>query len=175
MDHGTYVPHVPWYVLGSLTRGGGENVPGIRGACATRNFTYLARGPCVTPPLIFYKLIDKYRQQTNWNNNVINISMHLISSVYKRDQLSCMCVEEIKNIKILIDCSSIFVSQEKNAARWPKYLQNGYLWKHMFCVHITSETQFSGVINCHIKEFTRHRVFKASIVDVRYTGLRGAF
>ena len=28
-----------------LTRGGGENVPGIPGACATRKFTYLARGP----------------------------------------------------------------------------------------------------------------------------------
>ena len=25
--------------------GGGENVPGIPGACATHNFTYLARGP----------------------------------------------------------------------------------------------------------------------------------
>ena len=31
---------------GSLSRGGGENVPGIPGACATRNFTYLARGSC---------------------------------------------------------------------------------------------------------------------------------
>ena len=30
---------------GSLTRDGGENVPGIPGACATRNFTYLVRGP----------------------------------------------------------------------------------------------------------------------------------
>ena len=30
---------------GSLTQGGGENGPNIRGACATRNFTYLARGP----------------------------------------------------------------------------------------------------------------------------------
>ena len=28
------------------TRGGVENVPGIPGACATRNLTYLARGPC---------------------------------------------------------------------------------------------------------------------------------
>ena len=28
---------------GSLTRGGGENVPGIPGACATRKFTYRAR------------------------------------------------------------------------------------------------------------------------------------
>ena len=29
---------------GSLTRGGRENLPG---ACATRDFTYLVRGPCV--------------------------------------------------------------------------------------------------------------------------------
>ena len=42
MRHGTCVAHVPWCMSGSLTRGGGENVPS---ACATRNFTYLARGP----------------------------------------------------------------------------------------------------------------------------------
>ena len=39
-----------WRMLGSLIIGffkvgGGENVPGNPGACATRNFTYLARGP----------------------------------------------------------------------------------------------------------------------------------
>ena len=45
MHYGTCVTHVPWWMSGSLTRGGGENVPGIPGACATRNFTYLARGP----------------------------------------------------------------------------------------------------------------------------------
>ena len=37
--------HVPWCMSGSLTRGGGENVPGIPGAWATRNFTYLVIGP----------------------------------------------------------------------------------------------------------------------------------
>ena len=36
--------HVPWCMSGSLTRGGGENVPGIPGACTTRHFMYLARG-----------------------------------------------------------------------------------------------------------------------------------
>ena len=46
MHHGTCVTHVRWCMLGSLTRGGGENVPDIPGACATRNWTYLARGPC---------------------------------------------------------------------------------------------------------------------------------
>ena len=45
MHHGTCVTHVPWCMSGSLTCGGGENVPVIPGACATRNFTYLARGP----------------------------------------------------------------------------------------------------------------------------------
>ena len=34
-----------WWMLGSVTRDGGEKVPGIPGACASRNFTYLAKGP----------------------------------------------------------------------------------------------------------------------------------
>ena len=41
----TCVMHVPWCMSGSLIRGGGKNVPDIRGACATSNFTYLVRGP----------------------------------------------------------------------------------------------------------------------------------
>ena len=41
----TCVTHVPRCMSGSLTRGGGENVPGISGACATRHFTYLVRDP----------------------------------------------------------------------------------------------------------------------------------
>ena len=45
MHHGTCVTHVPWCMSGSLARSGGVNVPGIPDACATRNFTYLARGP----------------------------------------------------------------------------------------------------------------------------------
>ena len=45
MHHGTCVSRVPWCMSGSLTRGGGENVPGIPGACATRDFAYLVRGP----------------------------------------------------------------------------------------------------------------------------------
>ena len=45
MHHGTCVTHVPWCMSRSLIRGGGENVSGIPGACATRNFAYLATGP----------------------------------------------------------------------------------------------------------------------------------
>ena len=46
MHHGTCVTHVTWCMSGSPTRGGGENVPGIPGACATRNIAYLVRGLC---------------------------------------------------------------------------------------------------------------------------------
>ena len=45
MHHGMYVTHVPWCMSGSLTRGSTENVSGIPGACATRNFTNLLRSP----------------------------------------------------------------------------------------------------------------------------------
>ena len=44
MHQGTCDTHMPWCMSGSLTRGGGENVPDIPGACANRNFTYMARG-----------------------------------------------------------------------------------------------------------------------------------
>ena len=47
MHHGTCVTHVPWGMSGSLTCGCRVNVPGIAGVCATRNFTYLVRGPLV--------------------------------------------------------------------------------------------------------------------------------
>ena len=33
----------------SFEVGGGGNVPGIPGACATRHFAYLVRGPCNEP------------------------------------------------------------------------------------------------------------------------------
>ena len=49
IHHGTCATHWPWCMSGSLTRGVGENVPGIPGACATRNFAYLIRGPLERP------------------------------------------------------------------------------------------------------------------------------
>ena len=45
MHHNTCVTHVPWCTLGSLTHCGGENFSDIPGACATRNFSNLVRGP----------------------------------------------------------------------------------------------------------------------------------
>ena len=45
IHHDTCVTHVSGCMSGSLTSSDGENVFGIPGACATRNFPYLARGP----------------------------------------------------------------------------------------------------------------------------------
>ena len=45
MHQGTCITHVPWCMSGSLTHVGRENVPGIPGACATRHFAHLVRGP----------------------------------------------------------------------------------------------------------------------------------
>ena len=59
MHHGTCVTHAPWCMSGSLTSGflwspgGGENVPGIPSACATRNFWYLVRGRLRLPTLSY--------------------------------------------------------------------------------------------------------------------------
>ena len=53
IHHDKGVTHVQLCMSGSLSRGGGDNVPGIAGACATRNFTYLARGPWYTTQLEF--------------------------------------------------------------------------------------------------------------------------
>ena len=50
MHHGTCVTHGPWCMSGSLTRGRGENVPGIPGTCANRNFTYPTRIPYHSGP-----------------------------------------------------------------------------------------------------------------------------
>ena len=57
MHHGTCVMYVPWCTSGSLIRGDEENAPDIPGACATRNFTYLARGPCHRHPFPFTSMI----------------------------------------------------------------------------------------------------------------------
>ena len=46
----------------SLSRGVGENVPGIPGACSTRNFTYLARGSSSRAIL------------TSWQANIFHIT-----------------------------------------------------------------------------------------------------
>ena len=68
MHHGTCVYARAWCMSGSLTRGGGENVPGIPVALATHNFTYLALGPPANRQLqdIHYNTLDRCHWSEIW-------------------------------------------------------------------------------------------------------------
>ena len=69
--------HVPWCMSGSLNRGGEENVPGIPGACATRNFTYLARGPWRHRQVTRYLCLeDMFTARARWASALITSSTH---------------------------------------------------------------------------------------------------
>ena len=70
MHHGMCVTHVPWCMSGSLTRSGGENVPGIPGACATCNVTYLVRGPL--------EAISKFISTRSWIH-VSRSTIHIVN------------------------------------------------------------------------------------------------
>ena len=69
---GTCVTHAPWYMSGSLTHGGRENVPGIPGACATCNFVYLIRGPW----LPWFKVLDMHNSFISLFVNLNQIQHH---------------------------------------------------------------------------------------------------
>ena len=50
MHHGTCITHVSWCMSGSLNGDGGENVPGIPGACANRNLCIWQEAHCSFVP-----------------------------------------------------------------------------------------------------------------------------
>ena len=115
MSHGTCAMHVPWCMSGSLTRGGGENVPGIPVACATRNFTYLVRGPCHYKtlssgpylmqlkipwliPLIYWKAHAYWYGGTEyWARIVLHYQLNLFCYEFRlTDGLIFLCFRKVK-------------------------------------------------------------------------------
>ena len=86
MHHGTYVTHVPGCMSESLTRRGGENDPGIPGTCATRNFRYLARGPCFNHP----------RYQWDCWSAVVNADSNPDEKVEQKVCFELKCILEFK-------------------------------------------------------------------------------
>ena len=90
MHHGKCVTHVPWCMSGSLTCGDGENVPGIPGACATRDFAYLVRGP-------WCKWFTSHYQNQNW------LSSHLFTSPGLQElTMNNMSVRSINTVWIIL-------------------------------------------------------------------------
>ena len=75
------------------TRGDRKNVPGIPGACATHNFTYLARGPCIT--LIDYKLYYK-----SFSSAVSNVKVNPYEECIKQHHMVvCDFTTHIPHVK----------------------------------------------------------------------------
>ena len=84
MHRSTCVTHVPWCMSVSLTHGGGEGIPG---ACATRNFMYLARGPWLEEDFLpvmaqkinifsnLWNIIDKWIDHIE---NHVNKNIHMV-------------------------------------------------------------------------------------------------
>ena len=81
MHHGTCVKHMSWCMSRSLTKGGGENVHGIPGACAARNFAYLVRGPWQPDALMLLC----------WWQSVCGIGHVAASWSHRMGVLWCLC------------------------------------------------------------------------------------
>ena len=94
MNHGTCATHVSWCMSGSLTRGDGESVPGIPSARATRNCTYLARGPSVNKS---HESLSADGITTMYNNRVHIFYWHTVSCVGKH------CPEIYPESRVAID------------------------------------------------------------------------
>ena len=88
IHHCTHVTHVPWCMLGSLARGGGENFPSIPSARTTRNFTYLTRGPSAyrfEVPLTGFAFIEWYISLNQRAVTITNTHSKLILHLYLSD------------------------------------------------------------------------------------------
>ena len=109
--HDSCVTHVHWCMSGALTRGGRGNVPGISGACATPNSTYLVRCPwlyfgghpiftggnliihhCWKPVVVISKPFERKNSRFKWKL-LLNITLlkqrpHLPGSI-KQDYRCC--------------------------------------------------------------------------------------
>ena len=97
MHHGTCVKYVPWCLSGSLTSGGGENVPGIPGACATRNFAYLVRGPYrkMREKSQILEMKDLDDNIGPWSAMLRAILLDMILCNHYHAYLSCLCDEVV--------------------------------------------------------------------------------
>ena len=78
MHRDTCVTHVPWCMSGSLTREGGENDPGIPGACATHNFAYLVKGPWLGTYTFQWHFNKKHK-----NNPCTNMHLKMSSTKWR--------------------------------------------------------------------------------------------
>ena len=90
MHHGTCVTHMPWCMTGSLTRGGGENVPGIPGACARAILRIWQEAHWIGAFFTFSDLNSKLERGCRFWVVHISETAVPIFSVWKSKELSAM-------------------------------------------------------------------------------------
>ena len=94
MHHGTCVTHVPWLMSGSLISGflwsrpWGKTFP----ACATRNLTYLVRGPC-NHLLLFSVFANTFQIYANYHASLNPIGVYCGESINRVVNHSYITVE----------------------------------------------------------------------------------
>ena len=133
MHHDTCVTHVPWWMSGSLTRSSVEHVSGIPGACATRNFAYLARGPWVTYiEIVQMCLLINY--MIYWYYNIIETQVRLNCSgaracpIWLLSQNMCI-VRHIWNFfYMMTSYRPISWSLGDGDVSWDQLLGNSWVW-----------------------------------------------
>ena len=111
LHHGTCVTYVPWCMSGSLTRGGGKNVPGIPGAWSTHNFTCLVKAPSQFESTNIANFNHFNQNNRNYQYTIEKFSSssnQLLTCIYIYDTYNLECkikvhgVSCITNIKLII-------------------------------------------------------------------------
>ena len=103
MHTGACLAHVPSCLSGSLTRSGRESVPGIPGACATLNFTYLTIVPWSGTQRI--KNDKKARLNFIWSLHNLHSCWCMQSPIREETRTAPVNTNHISNtITILILC-----------------------------------------------------------------------
>ena len=130
MHHGTCVTHVPWCMPGSQTSGR-ENVPGIPGACANRNFTSLLRGQLKLSRHM--EFVFPQSMKMSWHGNVFRI-INPLYVVYPYIGTS------MSNFLITLDSSL----NKQSSCRWFETL----MWGHS---NLSTKTRYyvcAGICRC---------------------------
>ena len=112
IHHSTCVTQVPWCMTGLLTSGGGDNAPRIPGACATRNFAYLVRGPCVDEWMTYEWYVLSTVSMASLNDGGYIIYM-LINKWYINDVCWWMSYALMSYLDELMLCDALM-----NDMRW---------------------------------------------------------
>ena len=125
---------------GSLTRCGGENGPGIPGTCATRNCTYLVRGPwgSATQTVQLSVILDTMTLLYHWKG-ISLLSILLVG----RQRLAMSLWPKIIHIYFYND---VFVTVLWYPCRYHGYWWNviAMVWRHNHWVPI-KRLLFSGI------------------------------